>query len=276
MLKAAKKYGARIDVKNPTDALKEALPVWSHIGPYTGRVMSNSRTSKCLRERHNVATVGACVQLIRRLSGPPTAGNAHIPSRGCTCGECVTDREIHGCLNPHKCVISARDLLNKLTPAWAPGGGAHCDGLTLTKSRKRKNNVERGRNGRLLFDPSITSTAPLAHAIRVFTTEDERLTLLRRAPRPYNVPTEDISVYTDGSYKEDGAAGPRSGAGVWFADADPRNIAAPVPGDTQSNQVAEIYAVSLAVHTVPPFAPLTIISDSKMIAAGQELRTPTF
>ncbi|EIW59902.1 RNase H, partial [Trametes versicolor FP-101664 SS1] len=261
MLKAAKRYGARLDVRNPTDALKEALPVWSHISPLSGRVMPNSKTAKCLRECHNISTVGACTTLARRLRPDAAATNPHTASARCTCDPCTAHRNVRGCKNPHKCAMAARELLRKLSPAWAPGSTAHSDGLSLTKSRKRKNEEARSQNGKLRFDPSVSSTTPLTDAIRIFTTSNERLTIARRAPRPFNVPTEDVTVYTDGSFKNDAAGGPRCGSGVWFAHEDPRNIAQRVPGPVQSNQVAEIYAVSLAVHAAPPFAPLTIISD---------------
>ncbi|EIW57008.1 uncharacterized protein TRAVEDRAFT_127747, partial [Trametes versicolor FP-101664 SS1] len=170
MLKAAKKYGVRLDVKNPSETLKEALPIWSHIGVMQGRVMSNSRTSRCIRENHGVVTVGACLNLARRLSLPSrTAQNvAHVPSARCPCTECEADRSENGCTNPHRCAAAAHDLLRKLQPAWVPDGARHSDGLSLTKSRKRKNTTAREHRDRILFNPSASSTLPLADTIRAF------------------------------------------------------------------------------------------------------------
>lgn len=274
MLKAAKKYRVRLDVTNPTEALKEALPVWSHVGTTRARVMSNSRTARCLRVAHKVSTVGACINLARRSTMTPTTGQAHVPSSRCVCGLCITDREVNGCPDPHKCVTAARELLHKLTPAWIPGNATHSDGLTLTKSRKRKNTLARSQNGKLTFDPTTSTATPLANAIRAFTSNEENITTIRRAPRPYDVPNEDVTVYTDGSFMDNAERGPRCGSGVWFGNSDDRNVSARVPGTKQSNQIAEIYAISLAVCAVPPFAALTIHSDSKMVVDGLTQHLP--
>ncbi|KAI0702814.1 hypothetical protein C8T65DRAFT_579104 [Cerioporus squamosus] len=67
---------------------------------------------------------------------------------------------------------------------------------------------------------------------------------------------------------ENGTDAALSGCGVWFGPADPRNVAALVPGLVQSNQAAEVYAVSLAVAVVPPFAPLHIVTDSRYVHQG--------
>ncbi|KAI0334323.1 ribonuclease H-like protein [Cubamyces sp. BRFM 1775] len=45
---------------------------------------------------------------------------------------------------------------------------------------------------------------------------------------------------------DNGLANARAGSGVWFGNNDVRNVAGRVPGQRQSNQTAEIYAVELA------------------------------
>ncbi|EIW58569.1 uncharacterized protein TRAVEDRAFT_106149, partial [Trametes versicolor FP-101664 SS1] len=57
MIKAAKKYGVWCQSSNPTLALCEQLPVWSHIGREAGRVSENSPSCRCLRDAHQLRTV---------------------------------------------------------------------------------------------------------------------------------------------------------------------------------------------------------------------------
>ena len=67
-------------------------------------------------------------------------------------------------------------------------------------------------------------------------------------------------VYVDGSCFDNGYSGARAGAGVYFGENDPRNIAAPVPG-AQTNNRGEVLAISLALQR-EPHAPLEIRTDS--------------
>ncbi|KAI0731180.1 ribonuclease H-like protein [Earliella scabrosa] len=65
-----------------------------------------------------------------------------------------------------------------------------------------------------------------------------------------------------------GSADARAGAGIWFGPNDPRNRAVKVPGGSQTNQAAEIYAVIVAAAVVPPFAPLHLVTDSTHVMDG--------
>ncbi|KAI0722999.1 ribonuclease H-like protein [Earliella scabrosa] len=65
-----------------------------------------------------------------------------------------------------------------------------------------------------------------------------------------------------------GAANASAGAGIWFGPNDLRNKAVRVPGKNQTNQAAEIYAVAVAAATVPPFAPLHLVTDSTHVMDG--------
>jgi ribonuclease HI len=90
----------------------------------------------------------------------------------------------------------------------------------------------------------------------------------QRQARGIAIPEEEVTVYTDGSCTNNGKADARAGAGVWFAENDPRNQALKIPGPDQTNQVGEIAAIIAALEKIPTFAPLTIISDSMYVIDG--------
>ncbi|KAI9060721.1 hypothetical protein FKP32DRAFT_1551844, partial [Trametes sanguinea] len=165
MLTAARKYNVRLDVSKPSSVLKEALPIWSHVGlPMRGNHF-NAPAAVCLRTRHGVQSVGTCVAVARRID---VLGMAHTPRADCDCTSCHSDREELGCANPHKCAVAASQFLARLAPKWAPATNDAEDNLSLTKSRKRKNAEARTTHDVLLFDPSLTTDAPLSEAVRVF------------------------------------------------------------------------------------------------------------
>ena len=66
---------------------------------------------------------------------------------------------------------------------------------------------------------------------------------LRQLPQPVaNTNKQQVTiVWTDGSASNNGKPNCRSGAGVFFGPADPRNCAARVPGEKQSSQRGEVY-----------------------------------
>ena len=86
-----------------------------------------------------------------------------------------------------------------------------------------------------------------------------------RGPTPC---CEEITIYTDGACLNNGKKNARCGSGVWFGNEDPRNKAVRIPGEDQSNQVAEIAAIIIALESVPPYQPIKIITDSKYVIEG--------
>ncbi|EIW57571.1 uncharacterized protein TRAVEDRAFT_126501, partial [Trametes versicolor FP-101664 SS1] len=259
MVKVAEKFGVKCEVRKPTTNLKSEFPIWYHIGVETGRCTANSKSSKCLREKHGVLTVAQCRETANRLE---TAASGHRAVSTCDCGACAVDRLERGCDNPHRCAEAARRALGRLEPKWRPEVGENGDGLTLTRRRKRMNQTAKAAKERILFDPSLTQGTPLAMAFRVFVRDTDRADgVATRVPRPYQVQNEEVEVFTDGSCVNNGRDDARAGSGVWFGVDDPRNCSSGVPYDAQSNQTAEVYAVALAHRRVPPFAALHIVSD---------------
>ncbi|KAI0355196.1 RnaseH-domain-containing protein [Trametes cingulata] len=199
----------------------------------------------------------------------------HKPHASCPCYECDADRRVRCCDNPHRCATAAHRAISKLHVKWNPLRQSNLDGLTLTKSRKRKNAAARVDNGRILFDPSVTQDVPVSSVFRVFTSPDREPTRAALRPkRPFQVAEEAVEVFTDGSCHNNGWADAAAGSGIWFGPGDARNEGARVPANAQSNQAAEVYAASLAGMKVPPFAPLHIVSDSKYLVDGLTLHLP--
>lgn len=156
---------------------------------------------------------------------------------------------------------------------WQPDRESNTDGLTLTKNRRSQNVSAHAENGRIIFDPSMSTRTPLANVFRVFVTRDTSLNKLALR-KQFQITEEEVEVYTDGSCYRNGHANARAGSGVWFGENDERNAGVRVPLDAQTNQTAEIYAVALAHRLVPPFAPLHIVSDSKYVVEGLTANLP--
>ena len=62
-------------------------------------------------------------------------------------------------------------------------------------------------------------------------------------------PTAEV-IYTDGACPSNGTIDRRAGIGVFFGLNDPRNISARLPGQQQTNQRAELFAVLKALETL--------------------------
>lgn len=162
MIKAARKYGVRCVTANPTKNLREQLPVWSHVGRLPGCALENTPSCKCLRRNHQVRTVGQCLAMARRLRDD---GSGHAARPSCECADCVSDRDVAGCDNPHRCATAAERVLAKLGEKWSVERDGNVDGLTLTSRRKRENVSARLAHERIVFNPSVSVDTPVAGAL---------------------------------------------------------------------------------------------------------------
>ena len=75
-------------------------------------------------------------------------------------------------------------------------------------------------------------------------------------------------VCTDGSFAEESPGQGFIGYGVWFGPLDPRNMAIPLEGPTQTNNRAELTAYIAALKAVPLARPLRVVTDSKYVYDG--------
>jgi ribonuclease HI len=267
MLKAANRYDVNFAPVRMTRNLKEAMPAW--LNPGHEKTIPQNPQARCLVNTHNATRIKDLCRTTERLRRI-YRGGIHSPVFSCHCEDCTKDRE-EGCENPQKCTIDAQKRLNKLTPKLNPLAPIHDDNLSLTRRRKVNNITARQENTGIIFDPSITEKTSLADCFRVFTdpTKISNIPAERqRQARGIAIPEEEVTVYTDGSCTNNGKADAKAGAGVWFAENDPRNQALKIPGPDQTNQVGEIAAIIAALEKIPTFAPLTIISDSMYVIDG--------
>lgn len=79
---------------------------------------------------------------------------------------------------------------------------------------------------------------------------------------------EPMTVYTDGSCKNNGKYNATCGSEVWIEEDHPMNKALRIPGIKQSNQIGELAAVLIALQSINPLTLLKIIMDSKYVIKG--------
>ena len=264
MVSAARKYNVRMESNNPAKELREALPIWYHLGMNVERYMGNSPSSRCLRENHGVTTVLHCVAVAARAA----ESTGHRKSVNCCCGACFDDWTVRNCDNPARCMEAAKRLTDQLQPKWNPLLIYPKDGLTLTRSRIRRNALAQETNGCIFFDPTLEDGPLTEDGIRVFAgMPDLPGCAVWRTPCCFEVEDEAVEIYVDGSCDRNGLDSAAAGSGLWYGPGDPRNRSLRVPGE-QSNQSAEFYTVNVAVDTTPPFTPLHLITDSKYVLRG--------
>ncbi|EEP78391.1 ribonuclease H [Uncinocarpus reesii 1704] len=72
-----------------------------------------------------------------------------------------------------------------------------------------------------------------------------------------------LNIYTDGSALGNGKLRAKAGVGVYFGPGDERNVSEPLKGNRQTNQRAELTAISRALDIAPRHRDVTIYTDSK-------------
>jgi len=144
------------------------------------------------------------------------------------------------------------------------------DGMSLTRTRKLRNERARQSDGEITLNLSITCKDSLAECFWIFTNPERNSTLLTQRYKHQGLTPrcEEITVYTDGACMNNSKKNARYGSGVWFTQNDPRNRAIRIPGNAQSNQVGEIATVIAAMEIVPLYQPVKIRMDSKYVIKG--------
>ena len=265
MLKVARDHRTNLAAIKVSTHLRHELPAWYHIDEKLAAI--TSRMGKCLIDNHKVSTVADLVKVSVRLRDQP---DNHRPTPFCACDACTED-SASGCYNPHECATEALQRIRKISPKWNPlDQELPPDPLSLTPSRKTRNQLARHNNGAITFDPSVTCKDNLANAFRVFINPRllSNLPALRRPTAGRNPDSRKITIYTDGACINNGKRNATCGSGIWVEHDSPLNKAFRVSGMAQSNQVGEIAAIILAVTSVPLSQPLEIISDSKYAIEG--------
>ena len=257
LLKTAKEAKLTFAPNKLSKTLKQQLPTWFHLGAPPRAY--NKLRDNCLKTIHKIGKIKNLKSLSKRLFQP---ANTHQDCRECPCENCSKDR-MKGCKNPHKCAVTAYNLLAGLSQKLNPKGPTQKDGLTLTHHRLEKNaraNLHRGDE--IVFNPSVTTRTSLAECFRVYMEHVPSPSPALRRQADQN-PQQEITVYTDGSCTNNGRHNAKSGAGVWVADNHPSNRSIRVPGRKQSNQTGELAAILAVLQSVSQTAKLTIVTNSQ-------------
>ncbi|KAJ6539316.1 hypothetical protein B0H19DRAFT_961618, partial [Mycena capillaripes] len=234
MMAVGRKYGVTMDAIAVSRKLQDSMPIWYHKFSDGDRNLFSSRSPvvKCLKQKHRVRYVRDARMLARKIGTP-----RHKHRVDCRCASCQVSREITGCLHPNKCYARARELLNSLEYKWDPRMMQPEDYEEYQKP------ADHDENGTAAFDPWVTTDGTLADVFRIFT--DGYANGTHRAPDTsfsFNQAPK-VTVYTDGSAIDNETDNVKAGAGVYFGENDPRNMAVRIPRILgPSNQVGEILA----------------------------------
>ena len=234
------------------------MPVWLHrkASKDAARIYATDG-AKCLKTKHQTHYMKQLTELLE------TAPVNHRQTNYCMCTLCK-EMSSRGCTHPHKCLETARKLMDALAPKWRPRNRTNPDNNDLGTPTTAEENLGEG-----VTVSTVREETNLRDSIRIFTDRKNLLdaTTLPVQPGEAGLNTE-LTVYTDGSCTNNGTEDARAGSGVWYGPLDPRNMAIRVPGDKQSNQIGELLAVLYAVKNAPGNRPLRIKSDSEFAIKG--------
>ncbi|THU93739.1 hypothetical protein K435DRAFT_669691, partial [Dendrothele bispora CBS 962.96] len=167
---------------------------------------------KCLRSKHKLQTVGEAEGLAAPLIEMNGKQSSHRPNNQCNCRDCTEIREVTNCEHPHFCMVRSQELLDTLPPKWDP----HVE--QPEDYEGNFDNIPRLRGYRL------TTTGGLSEFFQVFTDRNHTPsndTYIRRIKMNNNINLS--TVATDGSCINNGQDTASTGAGIYFAENDPRN-----------------------------------------------------
>ncbi|KAJ7440757.1 hypothetical protein FB451DRAFT_959977, partial [Mycena latifolia] len=114
MINWARKLGVQFVASNPHRDVLLEMPLWHHFGEDTPkRQINNNARCRCVRDVHGVFYVRDAMAVILRLTDA-----SHTPKINCLCYDCVEDRALKHCKNPHSCAMTDRTRLDRLLPKW--------------------------------------------------------------------------------------------------------------------------------------------------------------
>lgn len=121
---------------------------------------------------------------------------------------------------------------------------------------------------------TLGSRHPGAQALLSFRKWSSRLRARQRGAEPHllDVKSEASSqcsvVFTDGSFSLEAPGVGFAGCGVYIPSQPDLSLSVPLPGEIQTNNRAELYALYLGIKVFPPEAPVVFYSDSRFVVNG--------
>src|ERR1700736_5849052 len=99
MLKTSRTYNTSLSAISIPHQIKRQLPAWYHLGADDNpRGFNRQRAPQCLKQHHNIRTVGDLIRTTKRLC-IIDPDDAHKDLQDCTCNPCIADRN-RNCLDP--------------------------------------------------------------------------------------------------------------------------------------------------------------------------------
>lgn len=127
--------------------------------------------------------------------------------------------------------------------------------------------------GNPILIPKSTKVKKVTDLFRILTNTNNNKTIPAKH-RPPTASLEHTAAFTDGGCTKNGSLQAEAGSGTYFGKDDARNAAYRVPGNTQSNQTGELYAIIKAVEATPTETNLVITIDSKYAIDGLTKNLP--
>lgn len=227
MMKAAKNANTFLEPKLLSADAKAKLLIWFHLGLKGKHCIGwKLPAAICLRTRHLVITTGELI-------------NITLPEHHMT----------PDCDIPETCKYWAQNTLAHLNDIWNP--------LILPPTRNYKPLEENLYIAKPLPDPSndlkdgfwIDLYYPPPRNCRLY--------------RPPDDPPDILTVYMDGSTKNNGTTEATAGIGIWYGEDDSRNRALRLPQSLNRNNAAELMAILYVLQNTAPKTELEIQTDSQ-------------
>ena len=254
MIRTANKFCVAFNPMALDSILKRRLPIWHHLGLGSERIRNNGTREICLRNTHEIVTVGDLEHFACR-----DQLEDHRPTDLCKCESCRLKR-IEGCTKPHGCQHAAMMLLNKLPPKWDPR-------IPVDDTH---NATEVGGDSEdfFTFSTDLTTRENITEGFRVFTSLENGLNTIAvrdNPPRGLNVITQ-LSI--GGFCEESGNENAQAGAGGWFPADDGRTFSVKLPPSIYTTQAAEIASLAVALARTQTTEELIITCGHKSKIMG--------
>jgi exonuclease III len=259
MMKVANKYDVALEALMVDEPVMRQMPLWYHIGANdTLSYHNNKPMAKCLRDNHDVRTVGDAMDLIQRRPA------RHRNRRLCPCNVCQESRR-RKCEYPHHCMEYCRTLVATLKAKWNPLAVKQNDGLDIEIDQEEEMMEDAENEHQVQFNPDVRLKEYPEKGIRAFTRREKRthLPAYRQKGRgPHNSVVVTVAGTVTGT-KTDNI---RYGAGAFFDSDDNTNIHMRVSGDkARGTDRAIIAMIGKLARSIDLNTELTVRIGSKRV-----------
>ncbi|KAF7311280.1 Reverse transcriptase domain-containing protein [Mycena kentingensis (nom. inval.)] len=177
----------------------------------------------------------------------------HTPQWYCQCNECVYDRDVRGCQNPHACATTAANRIRQIHEGWNPD---------LIPERAEVPDEEFDENLNTLVLPPRTTNP--THGFRVVT-KQQRAAIPAAQQRRRRIMRDDApacTVHLAAVVRTPLKKAKRAGYTAYFGADDGRNKAGRLPAHwKQDRPTAEAAAALLALREVAGDMELTLVVE---------------